>query len=179
MDNPVLNSTFLLTMLMGIGMMFFIKASVKDRTEVVKLASNQSEELLLTALQKYFTQRSYTVTGLDRDKNQVTLEGLLSPSVFLAFLLSGMAGVGAVCLGIVLSYLLPVVPALGTVLPLGLPLVLMPLAARFYWKSARRVEQVSFQVEPGADQGRSLIKVRAHRDEVETLKQTLSLTRVD
>lgn len=179
MGNPVLNSTFLLTMLMGIGMMFFIRASVKDRTEVVKLASSQSEESLLAALRKYFTQRSYQVTGLDRDKNQVTLEGLLSPSVFLALLLSSMAGVGSLCLGLVLSYLLPEVPLLGTVLPLGLPLVLMPLAGGFYWKSARRVEQVSFQVEPNADQDRSLITVRAHRDEVETLKQTLSLTRVD
>jgi Cofactor assembly of complex C subunit B len=179
MGNPILNSTFLLTMLMGIGMMFFIKASVKDRTEVVKLTAAQSEESLLADLRQYFSQRAYQVTSLDRDKNQVTLEGLVSPSPVLALLLSTMAGVGALCLGLVLSYLLPQVPALGVGLPLGLPLVCMPLAGGFYWRRARRLEQVSFQVEPNPDQNLSLITVRAHRDEVETLKQTLSLTRLD
>ncbi|HSF73309.1 MAG TPA: cofactor assembly of complex C subunit B, partial [Microcoleus sp.] len=48
MNTAVLPSTFVLTLLLAVGLFFFIKASVKDRIEQVKLASESAQESLLT-----------------------------------------------------------------------------------------------------------------------------------
>ena len=65
MDTAVLPSTFVLTLLLAVGLFFFIKASVKDRIEQVKLASESAQESLLTQLQEYFASRAYRVAAVD------------------------------------------------------------------------------------------------------------------
>jgi hypothetical protein len=53
-DVPVIASTFLLTLLMMLGLFFFIRASVKDRTKQIQLVPPDSEDVLLKKLQQYF-----------------------------------------------------------------------------------------------------------------------------
>jgi ABC-type transport system involved in cytochrome bd biosynthesis fused ATPase/permease subunit len=170
MSDAIVPSTLVLTLLMVIGLIFFIRASAKDRTQIVKLTAACSEESLLTQLQQYFDQRAYRVKAVDATANQVIFEGVVRPSVFLTILLTLMAAVGALCLALVLSMVLPLSLRSGLSL-----LLLAPLAGGFYWRSAGRSEQVSLQVEANSDPLTSLITVKAHRDELAELQRALSL----
>jgi hypothetical protein len=152
-----------------IGLVFFIRASVKDRTQEVRLLSEQSEDSLLSHLRQYFGQRSYQVAAIDATRNQVTFEGIVRPSVFLAVFLSLLASVGVLCFVLVLSIVLPTWSNLWW----GL-LIVSPLAGVFYWKGAERVEQVSLKVESSPNQ-QSVIVIRAHRDELAELQRSLAL----
>jgi Flp pilus assembly protein TadB len=178
MDNSVfLGSTFFLTLLMMVGLFFFIRASAKDRTQVVRMTSSRSEDDLLAELRRYFTDRAYTIQRVDAEKNQVELSGFVQPSLFLAIFLATMAGVGGLCLGLVLSIAVPRLPYIWIAF-----LGFAPLAGRFYWLKAGRQETVSFRLESSSpDQNRtgSIITVSAHRDEMETLQETLQLTPLD
>lgn len=174
MSASILSSTFLLTLLLAVGLFFFIRASVKDRIEEVKLLSAQAEEVLLTELQQYFSQRSYRVAAVDRLQNQVTFEGYVQPSWFMAIFLSLLAAVGTLCLALVLAILFP---NLASVVPVLL--LFAPAAGVFYWQRAGRVEKVSIKVESlnSEDaQGQNLITVKAHRDELAELRRVLPLT---
>lgn len=171
MQTPVLASTAFLTVLLAIGLMFFIRASAKDRTEVAKLLSEQQGEPFLERLQQYFDGRAYRLISVDAETNRVVYEGTLRPSLFLAVFLSGLAAVGILCLALVISMLFPASK------PLVLLLVLLaPLAGVFYWQKAGRAEQVALQVEFLNDAApQSLLTVTAHRDEVIALRQSLNL----
>ena len=173
MNTGVLASTFVLTLLLAVGLFFFVKASAKDRTEQVKLISEEAGEPLFTQLQQYFSQRAYRVAAVDAASNQVTFEGFVRPSWFLAVFLTLLSAVGILCLALVLAMLLP--QQGGFFLALVL---LSPLAGVFYWQKAGRSEQVSLKLEsvprPGSPT-QSLITVRAHRDEVAALQKALSL----
>jgi Flp pilus assembly protein TadB len=173
MNSSILSSTFLLTLLLAVGLFFFIRASVKDRTCEEKFISEQAEESLLTQLQQYFSGRAYRVAAVDAAQNQVTFEGYVQPSWFLAIFLTLLAGVGTLCLALVLAILLP---QLASVF-LGL-LVLAPAAGVFYWQRARRREKVSLKLETltlDGNRQQSLITVKAHRDELAELKRALPL----
>lgn len=180
MDTPVISSTLFLTILLGIGLFFFIRASVKDRTERVKLASARSQEALLEALQQYFIGRAYqpappTISeGNPHGPYQLTFDGFVRPSLFLAFFLSGLAAMGLLCLSLVLAMLFPEYSYLF----LGL-MLLAPVAGVFYWQKAGRYEQVILQLEANPTpntQTQSLVTVTAHRDELLSLQNTLSLS---
>ena len=171
MSTSVIPSTFFLTILMTIGLVFFIRASVKDRIQVIKLASDQSETSLLTQLRQYFDQRAYRVMSLDATKNEVIFEGTVRPSLFLAVFLVLLAAAGALCLVLMLSYLFPAQSKLWLSL-----LLLPPLAGVFYWRGAGRSEQVSLKIESVPDAAtKSLITVKAHRDELAELQRILRL----
>lgn len=178
MGTFVLSSTAFLTVLMAIGLVFFIRASAKDRTEIAKLVTERSQDSLLEQLRDYFAQRSYRVTAIDAERNQVTFEGFVRPSYFLAAFLSVLAAVGILCLSLVLSLLFP---AAGNVF-LGLVL-LAPLAGVFYWQRAGRSEQVSLRVDTlnasssatDSFMPHSLLTVQAHRDELAELQRALNL----
>jgi Cofactor assembly of complex C subunit B len=178
MNTTILSSTFLLTILLSVGLFFFIKASVKDRTQVVQLISFEPQEFLLAQLQQYFRQRAYQVASVDAAQNQVVFQGFVRPSWFLAIFLSLLAAVGLLCLSLVLSLLFPGTAALF----LGLEL-LSPLAGWFYWQKAGRTEQVLLKIEDslgeGTNQTQSLITVTAHRDELAALQEALNLTAWD
>lgn len=173
MSTSVIPSVFFLTVLLAIGLFFFIRASVKDRTQEVRLTSEQPEESLLFQLRQYFDQRAYRVVGIDSAQNRVTFEGVVRPSLFLAVFLTLLAATGMLCLGLVLSF------ALSTESNLWLGLLLLsPLAGVFYWKGAGRSEQVSLKVEPASIEqsaAKSVITVKAHRDELAELQRVLRL----
>ncbi|MCA1991980.1 MAG: cofactor assembly of complex C subunit B [Coleofasciculus sp. S288] len=173
MDTTVLSSTLLLTLLLAVGLFFFIRASVKDRTQQVKLVALEPEESLLARLQQYFDQRAYRVAAVDAATNQVIFQGYVRPSLFLAIFLTVLAACGMLCLSLVLSVLYPTFTSIF----LGLVL-LAPAAGVFYWKKAGRDEQVSLKVETLGDREtspQSLITVTGHRDELLELQRVLQL----
>ncbi|NJL02700.1 MAG: cofactor assembly of complex C subunit B [Spirulinaceae cyanobacterium SM2_1_0] len=172
MTNFVLPSTFFLTVLLAIGLFFFIRASTKDRIEELELLSKLPQTSLLEHLQTYFDSRAYKLVKTDSATNQVTFEGYVRPSWFLAIFLSSLTACGCLCLGLVLTYAYPVAGNL----PLGL-ILLSPLAGYFYWQGAGRTEQVVLRVEEveqeGAEPQQRAIAI-AHRDELAQLRRSLA-----
>ncbi|WP_017318580.1 cofactor assembly of complex C subunit B [Mastigocladopsis repens] len=172
MDTATLPSTLLLTFLLSVGLFFFIRASTKDRTETAQLICEQDEATLMPQLKEYFQTRSYRVAAVDPKQNQVTFEGFVRPSWFLAVFLTLLAAAGILCLSLVLSLLFP---SLNTVLP-GM-LLLSPLSGVFYWTKAGKLEKVSLKVEAtqSNQHSPSKITVTAHRDELIELRRALGL----
>ncbi len=175
MQIPVLTSTALLTALLAVGLMFFIRASTKDRIEVSRFLAEQQGEPLLERLQQYFVGRSYRLASVSAAQNQVIYEGMVRPSWFMASFLSSLAAVGFGCMALVLSMLFP-----GSARLWPLLLLLAPLAGWFYWQKSARPEQVALQVEfLSGDTAQSLVTVTGHRDELAELKQSLGLKLLD
>jgi hypothetical protein len=171
MNPPVLTSTFILTLLLAVGLFFFIRASTKARIEQMVLETSESEATLLPKLDAYFTDRAYRVAAVDRDTDIVTFEGSVRPSVFLTVLLTGLAAIGAMCLNLVLSMLFP--DAGNVFLAL---LLVAPVAGWFYWQGSARTEQVRLKVEASTDSpAPTLIKISGHRDELAVFQSTLQL----
>jgi len=172
MDTPILPSTLLLTLLLSVGLFFFIRASTKERTQRVQLISDQDEASLMPQLQEYFRSRSYRVAAIDREQNQVTFEGFVKQSWFLAVFLTLLAAIGLLCLSLVLTIIFP---SFGTLF-LGI-ILLSPLSGIFYWKKAGRLEKVSLKLEaiPNQLHSSSTITVIAHRDELWELQRVLQL----
>jgi Flp pilus assembly protein TadB len=172
MNNVILPSTFLLTLLLVIGLFFFIRAATKDRTERVQLVSEQDEAALMPQLKEYFRSRSYRVIRLDQAQNQVTFAGFVRPSGFLAVFLTILACTGLVCLSLVLSMLFP---SLSYFLPVLV--IISPLSGLFYWKKAGREELVLLKMETTGDEQHRLshITVTAHRDELTELQKAIKL----
>lgn len=154
---------------MMIGLFFFIRASVKDRTKQIQLIPSETEDILLKKLQEYFESRAYRLTAVDPEKKQITFKGFVQPSVFLAILLTILAIVGFSCLALVLFLLFPDANKLVWLL-----LLFAPLAGVFYWRKAGRWEEILLRVVSGTD-SRNLVSVTAHRDELIQLEENLSV----
>jgi len=165
-------STFFLTFLLLIGLFFFIRAATKDRTEKVQLVSEEDETVLMPQLKEYFSSRSYQVIALDRSQNQVTFQGFVRPSGFLAVFLTILSFSGLICLSLVLSILFPSLSQFFPVI-----VVLSPISGIFYWKKAGRIEKVLLKMEANHDEQHPLsrITVTAHRDELTELRKALKL----
>ena len=173
MNLPVIPSTFFLTLLMMIGLFFFIRASVKDRTKQIQLVPSENEDVLLKKLQEYFESRAYQLTTVEPEAKQITFKGFVQPSLFLAILLSLLAVVGFFCLALVLFLLFPNANNL-----LWLLVILSPLAGVFYWRKAGRWEEILLKVV--TRQGsQNLVSVTAHRDELIQLQANLSVQTVE
>jgi Cofactor assembly of complex C subunit B len=172
MNNPVLISTFILTILLAIGLFFFIRASTKDRIEQMVLESGDPEAVLLPRLDAYFTDRAYRIAAVDRDTDIITFEGVVRPSTFLTVLLTSLAAIGALCLSLVLSMLFPD-GGNGFLLLL----VFAPLAGWFYWQGSSRTEQVRLKVEAPTDvPAATTIRISGHRDELAVFQSALQLS---
>lgn len=173
MGFPVLSSTVFLTVLMLIGLVFFIRASVKARIQVLSFTSEQPEPVLANQLQQYFTQRAYRVINVDSEEDQITFEGMVRPSAFLAIFLVMLAIVGTLCLSLILVMSVPSLSRAAF-----LPVVVSPLAGLFYWQKAKRPEKVVLKLEASSNElltAQSLLTVTAHRDELLELQRALPL----
>lgn len=191
-NDPARASTLLLTTLMVIGLVFFIRASTKDRIEVVQFGSVQEADALRQAVTKYFYSRAYqpleahptdlaeTTASASKKSgptiiNGTTLVGIVSPSLFLAVFLSGLAAVGFACLSLVVATLFPSWG--GWLLAL---VAASPLAGVFYWKKSSRPEKIVLRVDSlqaagqGADRWMSKLTVKGHRDELADLENAFS-----
>ncbi len=158
---------------MLIGLFFFIRASVKDRTKQIQLIPAESEDILLKKLQDYFEARAYRLTAVNVENKQIAFKGFVKPSLFLAILLSFLALVGLSCLALVLFLLFPNVENVFWLLVL-----IAPLAGVFYWRKAGRWEEILLQVTSKTDSP-NLVTVTAHRDELIQLQENLSVQTVD
>ena len=147
---------------MVIGLVFFIRASTKDRIEVMQFSSRQDADALRQAVIKYFYSRAYKPLseedqseedGAESDNNQaasdgptilngMTFVGMVSPSIFLAVFLSGLAAAGFACLGLVSVMLFPAWGAAVWAL-----VVVSPLAGVFYWRKSSRPEKIVLRVD--------------------------------
>ena len=168
--NTVLVSSASLTFLLAIGLMFFIKASVKDRIEKISFAINEPEEAFLVKLDQYLVDRAYKLVDIS-DNTGVTYQGLVAPSWFMAIFLTSLAAGGFLCLGLVLNYIFI------SNLYLGLA-VLAPLAGLFYWKKSERLEQIVFVATEKSPEERvngSMFSLTGHRDELKILERSLGI----
>ncbi|MCC5899642.1 MAG: cofactor assembly of complex C subunit B [Phormidium sp. BM_Day4_Bin.17] len=174
MDTLSLNSIAIPTLLMAVGLFFFIRASVKDRTEVLSLASDRPPEWLSRQLKDYLCERRYRVAGFDPQENRVTFEGEVRASWFLAIFLSFLAAIGFLCVALVLATLIPNLSEGIIAL-----VFLSPLAGVFYWQRANRLEQVLVTVEeeqktsPMRNAEGSLATIVGHRDELAALQRAM------
>lgn len=165
--HTVIYSTLFLTLLMMVGLFFFIRASTKDRIESLILDPPATAATTLDALTAYFEQRAYQVETMDRVTHHLTLKGQVRPSVFLAGFLTSLAAVGCLCFALVLSSLFP-----GAGLAFGGLILLAPVAGWFYWQRSGREEQVIVQAQPQEEVTAShRVIVTAHRDELIALEQ--------
>ena len=166
-------SIFTLTVVLAIGLVFFIRASTKDRTETARYATEMDDVTLLETLQHYFANRAYQVTEVNPESGSISLKGKVGASIFMAIFLGSLAAIGFACLALVLAI---AYPQLGY-WPYGL-LALSPLASWFYWQGSTRIEQVDFQVRSAdVEQSGAQLRVSAHRDELAVLESQLALKR--
>ena len=165
---PTLGSTLLLTLLLAIGLVFFLRAASKDRTTVVEVHSPRPALEVLDGLREWLLARGWQAEGGDPEQRLLRFRGQVQASIPLAVLLSLLAAVGAGCLGLVLRQLLP---------PLqGWPLLLVllgPLAGVLYRRRAARSELLELRLTSDDQQSGSSLKVRAHRDELIAMEQEL------
>ena len=173
MNTPVITTAFVMSVLTFIGLFFFIRASVKDRTKQIKLIAPESETILLSKLQEYFEQRAYQIVDVDAKNQTVTFQGFVRPSLLLAVLLTGLAISGLFCMALVLSFLYPSWSSFSWLL-----LVLAPIAGIFYWRNAGRWEKILLAVKSETTNS-NLVIVTAHRDELIQLQKNFSLQTVE
>ncbi len=162
-------STFILTILLAIGLGFFLRAASKDRTTVVDISSTLPPLEVLTGISDWLEARGWRRKGGDVDQKILTFNGSVSSSLFLTIFLSILCGLGGGCLGLVICQLYP-----------GLiwwPLMLIsigPLAGFFYRRRASRLESLELKLISADSHSTSLIRVRAHRDELIAMEVELS-----
>jgi hypothetical protein len=167
---PALYSTLFLTALLFVGLLSFLKSSIKDRTtERLFQSKNFNDDLLLQQVRDHLKARSYQVAKLDPAQETVVMTGLVKPSLGLAVLLTSLAAIGFVSLGIVVGILVPDLENLWMFLIMG-----APIAGIFYWRGAERQEEISLQLRP-----QSRLWVRGHKDELTLLERSLSLEKCD
>jgi len=152
-------STLLLTGLLAIGFVFFVRASIKERLETKTWAIAQPVAAVAALLKQYFQQRGYQIHSVSGDGRQVTFRGTVAASRFVAALLFGLAVAAATCIALALTVLLPREGILAFSL-----VGLAPVAPWFYWRGAQRPETVQLCLEPQAEQ--THVTLTGHRDEL-------------
>ncbi len=151
-------STLVLTLLIAVGLFFFLRASVKDRTQQATFISDVAPEILRPRLTAYFQQRAYRLV---ESGTVLTYRGTVQPSLFLAVFLSLLALAGLGSVGLVFAFLT------GSSLWFGF-VILAPIAGIFYWRKAQRPEAVQLRLDIAPQT--THIHVKAHRDELEKFK---------
>lgn len=168
MNTLVLPSTFFLTVLITIGLFFFIRASVKPRLETATWSVPQPEQVAVESVTKYLEERAYRLQSVDRDQNQVVFTGLVRASTGLALFLSALAAVGSICLGLTLLVQFPAVGYWGF-----LSVLVAPLAGWFYQTKSTRPEQIVLSVKALDAVNQTRLRITAHRDEIALLETAL------
>ncbi|MEY2976375.1 MAG: cofactor assembly of complex C subunit B [Prochlorotrichaceae cyanobacterium] len=161
-------SSLFLTLLIIIGLFFFIRASVKDRTEARNIALPLSPPDALEYLVKHFQGRYYQVIQQDPQTQTIILQGVVAPSWFLCLFLTLLAAIGLFALALVLSITVPAGHNNWYALA-----ILSPLAGLFYWRGAGREEKISIQPQ-STESTKTIARVEAHRDELRILEESLS-----
>jgi hypothetical protein len=167
---PTIYSTLFLTILLFLGLISFLRGSIRDRTVDALFAVDKlNDDRLLMQVRDHFRQRAYQVVEIDPARDVAVLLGQVKPSLFLAIFFTVLAAIGLICLGLVLGILIPDLENLWLWLA-----AISPIAGVFYWRGTARERKVSLQLLP-----ESRLKVRAHKDEVEQLQRSLNLEKIE
>tara|TARA_B100000700_G_C15037694_1_gene853595 strand:- start:235 stop:801 length:567 start_codon:yes stop_codon:yes gene_type:complete len=166
-------SILLLTILLAIGLLFFLRAASKDRTTVVDVRSPLPPLIILDGISDWLEQRGWRRDGGDADRHLLKFQGSVAASGTLAILLSILGGVGSGCLGLVLRQLYPFMDWW----PLSLVFLGGPAAGLIYKKRAERIEFLEMRLmnpETVEENDGTLIRIRAHRDELIAIELELA-----
>tara|TARA_Y100001970_G_scaffold83200_1_gene105284 strand:- start:6198 stop:6758 length:561 start_codon:yes stop_codon:yes gene_type:complete len=166
-----LNSTLLLTILLSIGLFFFLRASSKDRTTVIEISSLKQPLTVLNVLCEWLNLRGWKQTGGDFDQRILTFKGQVVSSKFLAIFLGILGGVGSCALGLVI---IQIYPLLGW-WPILLGFIGGPLSGMVYFKKSAREEKFELRLINNDDEDQiTFMRLRAHRDELISLENELT-----
>ncbi len=163
---PSLYSTLLLTVLLAIGLLFFIRASIKERTETLRLPLTSPD--LPHRVRQHLQSRGYRLIQLDGDRETAVFEGEVRFSLALLLLLCILSGIGTACLQLVLSVQLPELwqANWGSA---GIAIAMLSTGI-FYARGAHRKEQVKLVA-----QAEDHLLIIGHRDELRQLQRSLNL----
>ena len=163
-------SVLVLTILLAIGLVFFLRAASKDRTTIVDVTSPMPPLQVLKGITIWLEDRGWQSNGGDADRQVLRFNGSVSSSNSLALFLSILGGLGASCLGLVLSQ---IYPKLGF-WPFLLSVVCGPLAGILYKAKSSRMEQLELRLVSFSEASGSVLRLRAHRDELIAMELDLS-----
>ena len=166
-----LNSTLLLTILLAIGLFFFLRSSSKDRTTVVEITSSNQPVEVLSVMYEWLNLRGWRQIGGDFDQRLLIFKGQVVSSKLLAIFLSLLGGFGSCALGLVIIQIYPI---LGW-WPILLGLVGGPLSGIIYFKKSTREEKFELRlISKDNNEPITAMRLRAHRDELISLENDLS-----
>ena len=164
-------STFLLTILLAIGLGFFLRAASKDRTTVVDISSPLPPLDVLNGISNWLEERGWRRDGADADRQLITFNGIVSYSPLLAVFLSILCALGGACLGLVICQIYSELNWWPLLL-----VVLGPFSGFFYRSRALRSESLEMRLMSSLKASKSQLRIRAHRDELIALEKDLSKT---
>ncbi len=165
-----MSSVLLLTILLAIGLVFFLRAASKDRTTVLDIHSPLPPLDVLDGISSWLEERGWKGDGGDADRQVLRFSGSVASSKPLAILLICLGGLGSGCLGLVLRQLYPTIGWW----PLLLALLGGPLAGFVYRRRAARIETLELRLISSAQVNGSTLRLRAHRDELIAMEQELA-----
>tara|TARA_B100000579_G_scaffold397679_1_gene377423 strand:+ start:648 stop:1205 length:558 start_codon:yes stop_codon:yes gene_type:complete len=164
------SSTLFLTILLAIGLGFFLRAASKDRTTVVDVQSPLPPLEVLNGISLWLEERGWKKNGGNVDEKLLLFNGSVASSTFLVIFLSCLGGLGAACLGLVLIQLYPVL----SWWPLLLAVIGAPLAGTIYRIKAQREESLELKLLSSELSNMSVLRIKAHRDELIAIQLELS-----
>ena len=164
------SSVLLLTVVLAIGLVFFLRAASKDRTTVVDVYSPLPPIEVLNGLSQWLKERGWQSDGGDADRQVLRFQGSVASSVTLAILLTIFGGLGSACLGLVIGEIFPVVGWW----PLLLALFGGPATGLIYSNRAARMESLELRLISSAEEKGSVLRIRAHRDELIAMELELA-----
>tara|TARA_Y100001970_G_scaffold132360_1_gene163291 strand:+ start:25632 stop:26189 length:558 start_codon:yes stop_codon:yes gene_type:complete len=164
-----LNSTLLLTILLFIGLFFFLRASSKDRTTTVEVSSSKKPVEVLNLICNWLKLRGWKQIGGDSNKQMLSFKGQVISSKLLAIFLSILGGLGSCSLGLVIVQLYPKL----NWWPILLGLIGGPLSGIIYSQKSSREEIFEFRLVDNKECKTTNLRLRAHRDELIALETEL------
>ena len=140
--NYSLKSTLLLTILLSIGLFFFLRASSKDRTTTIEISTETDPIETLNIICGWLKLRGWNQVGGNSEKKTLTFTGQVTSSNSLAIFLSVLGGLGSCSLGLVIRQIYPNL----SWWPILLGLIGGPISGIIYSKKSKREETFEFRL---------------------------------
>ena len=164
------SSTLFLTILLAIGLGFFLRAASKDRTTVVDVQSPLPPLDVLKGISFWLEERGLKKNGGNVEEKLLVFNGNVASSTFLVIFLSCLGGLGSACLGLVWIQLYPFL----SWWPLLLAVIGAPLAGIVYRTKSKREESLELRLLSSDLSKNSVLRIKAHRDELIAIQLELS-----
>ena len=164
------SSTLFLTILLAIGLVFFLRAASKDRTTVVDVQSPLPPLEVLKGVSCWLEERGWKRNGGNVEEKLLLFNGSVASSTFLSIFLSCLGGLGSACLGLVLIQLYPSL----SWWPLLLSVIGAPLAGMIYRIKSNREESLELRLLSSELSNTCILRIKAHRDELIAIQLELS-----